>query len=117
MAVFALNYAHATGESALRVEPVRLSDAGIQVGVGEDLQLSAHGDVNDLVHRVALGCFPNAPVTRCISEKARSAFAAHLVVACMLSAAKRQLSSAKHLTIGVWVAGSIVDVAANYLFG
>lgn len=68
-------------------------------------------------HFAALGCFPNTPVTRCISEKARSAFAAHLIVACMLSAAKRQLSSAKHLTVGVWVTGSVVDVAADHLFG
>jgi hypothetical protein len=73
MAVFALNNAHAAFEPALSVEPVRLADAGIQVGVGEDLQLTAQGDVNDLIHRVVLGCFPNAPVTRCISEKFRVA--------------------------------------------
>jgi hypothetical protein len=71
MAVFALNNAHAAFEPALSVEPVRLADAGIQVGVGEDLQLTPQGYVNDLVHRVALGCFPNAPVTRYISEKYR----------------------------------------------
>jgi len=71
MAVFALNYAHAASESTFSVEPVRLSDAGVQVGVGEDLPLSAQGDVDDFVHCLALGCFPNAPVTRCITEKSR----------------------------------------------
>jgi hypothetical protein len=54
MAVFALNNAHATGESTLSVEPVRLSDAGVQVGISEDLQLSAQRDVDYLVHRLAL---------------------------------------------------------------
>jgi hypothetical protein len=49
MSVLALNDAHAAGESTFSVEPVRLSDAGIKVGVGEDLQLSAQGDVNYLV--------------------------------------------------------------------
>jgi hypothetical protein len=83
MAVFALNYAHAAGEATLSVEPVRLADAGIQVGVGEDLQLSAQGYVDDLVHRLALGCFPNAPdqsAAGCISEKFRVARASYQVI-------------------------------------
>jgi hypothetical protein len=54
MAIFQLNYAHATGESTLSVEPVCLADAGVQVVVGEDLQLTAQGYVKDLVHRFAL---------------------------------------------------------------
>lgn len=64
------------------------------------------------------GCFSQCTRHQvCISEKARSALAAHLIVACMLSAAKRQLSSAKAIAVGVWVAGSVVDAAANHLFG
>ena len=54
MAVLALNDTHAAGESTFSIEPVRLLDAGIQVRVGEDLQLTAQGDVNDLIHRVVL---------------------------------------------------------------
>jgi hypothetical protein len=64
MAVFALNYAHATGVATLSVEPVCLADAGIQVFIGKHLQLSVQGDVKDLVHRLALASrnlFENFP--------------------------------------------------------
>lgn len=54
MTVFALNDAHAAGESALGVEPVCLVDAGGQAFIGKYLKFAAQGDVNYFVHRLTL---------------------------------------------------------------
>lgn len=69
MSVFALNDAYAAGESTLSVKSVRLANAYVQIGIGEDLQLTAPGYMNDFVHGLALGCFPNAHRSRWASVK------------------------------------------------